>query len=214
MPVAMHAPPHVDVSAYQSSFSFRHRLARLIWSMVWLLLFRPSPWFCYGWRRLLLRVFGAKIGKRAIVHSSARIWAPWNLEMEEYSCLSSSVDCYCVAKVLIGAHATVSQYSFLCTASHDISDPNMKLTTSLITIGAGAWVCADVFVGPGVTIGEGAIAGARASVFKDVAPWTVVGGNPAKVIGKRELTCAVGSVAHPALDAGPVGSALESRSQV
>jgi putative colanic acid biosynthesis acetyltransferase WcaF len=184
------APPDVDISRYQNRLSTRGKVGRLLWRVVWLLLFRPSPWFCYGWRRRLLRLFGAKLGKRAIVHASARIWAPWNLEMGDYSCLSPYVDCYCVDKVRIGAHATVSQYSYLCTASHDISDPHMELITAPITVGAGAWVCADVFVGPGVTLGEGAVAGARASVFRSVEPWTVVGGNPARYIKKRELRMA------------------------
>lgn len=108
--------------------------------------------------------------------------------MGDHSCLSRNVDCYSVDKIRIGAHAIVSQYSFLCAASHDIKDPHLKLITKPITIGDGAWICADVFVGPGVTIGEGAVAGARAVVIEDVAPWIVVGGNPAKVIRKRELT--------------------------
>jgi putative colanic acid biosynthesis acetyltransferase WcaF len=107
--------------------------------------------------------------------------------MGDYSCLAFDVDCYSVARVTIGAHATVSQYSFLCTAGHDLSDPHMKLVTAPIAIGDGAWVCAAAYVGPGVHLGEGAVAAARAVVVKDVEPWTVVGGNPAKVIRRREL---------------------------
>jgi len=102
-------------------------------------------------------------------------------------CLADRVDCYCVAPIRIGAHATVSQYSYLCSASHDFEDPRMPLTTAPIVIGDQAWVCADVFVGPGLTIGPGAVVGARSSVYRDVAPWTVVGGNPARFIKKRVL---------------------------
>jgi putative colanic acid biosynthesis acetyltransferase WcaF len=107
--------------------------------------------------------------------------------MCDHSCLSHFVDCYCVAPIKIGAHSTVSQYSYLCAATHDIERPDMPLVAAPITIGDGAWVAADVFVGPGVTIGDGAVVGARSSVFKDVPPWTVVVGTPAKVIKKREL---------------------------
>jgi len=107
--------------------------------------------------------------------------------MGDHSCLSHNVDCYCVALVKLGAHSTVSQYSYLCTASHDFENAKMPLVTSPIIIGEGAWVTADVFVGPGVTIGEGAVVGARSSVFKDVAPWTVVAGNPANLIKKRTI---------------------------
>ena len=118
---------------------------------------------------------------------SVRIWAPWQLTVGEEGTVSHYVDCYCVAPVSIGAHATVSQYSFLCTATHDVEDPNMRLVTAPITVGDSAWVCADVFVAPGVKVGEGAVVGARAVVTGDVAAWTVVAGNPARVIGTRQL---------------------------
>jgi putative colanic acid biosynthesis acetyltransferase WcaF len=159
----------------------------VVWQTAWLLLFRSSPKFCHGWRRLLLRMFGAKIGTGAHPHPSVRIWAPWNLEMGDFSCLGQRVDCYSVNRVHIGAHATVSQYSYLCTASHDYRNPRMPLITAPITIGAGAWIAADAFIAPGVTVGEGAVVGARASVFEDVAPWVVVAGNPARPLHKREL---------------------------
>ncbi len=175
----------VDVSDTPSPHPFRNKLGRVMWRLVWLLLYRPSPRVLHGWRRMLLRLFGARIGTNAHPYPSATIWAPWNLEMGEYSCLSDRVDCYSVDTIRLGPHATVSQYSFLCSASHDYSDPTMPLITAPIVIGKGAWVAADVFIGPGVTIGEGAVVGARSSVFKDVPPWTVVGGNPAGFINKR-----------------------------
>lgn len=169
------------------SLSIKNRIARIAWDAVWLLLFRPSPKVFHGWRRLLLRAFGAKIGKGAHPYPSAKIWAPWNLEMADHSCLAPAVDCYCVAPVRLGERATVSQYSFLCTASHDIADPAMALVAAPIVIGKDAWVAADAFIGPGVSVGEGAVVGARSAVFKDVPAWTVVGGNPAKPIKQRIL---------------------------
>jgi putative colanic acid biosynthesis acetyltransferase WcaF len=163
-------------------------------------LFRPSPRVCFGWRRFLLRCFGAKVGRNAHVYPSCRVWAPWNLEVGDYGCLSFDVDCYCVDKVVIGRHATVSQYSFLCTASHDISDPHMRLTTAPVVIGDGSWVCAGAYVGPGITVGEGAVVGARAVVTRSVEPWSVVAGNPARFIKTRELRQ---SPAPATGDAGP-----------
>jgi putative colanic acid biosynthesis acetyltransferase WcaF len=121
------------------------------------------------------------------VYSSANVFMPWKLEMDEYACLSSGVDCYNVEKIKIGKHATISQRAFLCTASHDIKKPDMPLITAPIRIENYAWVAADAFIGMGVTIGEGTVVGTRAAVFKDVEPWTVVGGNPAKFIKKREI---------------------------
>ena len=167
--------------------SLANRLARGLWQVVWLLLYRPTPRPMHAWRRLLLRLFGAKLGTGVHPYSSARIWAPWNLTMGEGSCLGDYVRCYSVDHVSIEAHATVSQYSFLCTASHDYRVEGMPLMTAPITIGRYAWVAADAFIGPGVKVGERAIVGACASVFRDVDPWTVVGGNPARVIRKYHL---------------------------
>ena len=107
--------------------------------------------------------------------------------MKDYSCLAPKVDCYNVAPVTVGANATISQGAFLCTASHDITNPHLPLITAPITIGDQAWVAAEAFVGMGVTVGEGAVVGARAVVVKDVNPWTVVGGNPAKFIKQRVI---------------------------
>ncbi len=161
------------------------KLRRAVWNLVWLLLYRPSPIPLHGWRRLLLRLFGARIAAGAHPYPRVKIWAPWNLRMDEHSCLANDVDCYCVAPVSLGAHATVSQYSYLCTASHDYRDPAMPLVVAPIVVEAEAWVAADVFVGPGVRIGAGAVVGARSTVIADVPPWTVVAGSPARELGSR-----------------------------
>jgi putative colanic acid biosynthesis acetyltransferase WcaF len=176
----------IDLSHYRG-LPLSNRLRRAVWNAAWSLLFRPSPVVFHAWRRMLLRLFGASIGRGAHVYPSCRIWAPWNLSMGAHSCLSHFVDCYSVDRITLGAHATVSQYSFLCTASHDITHPGMRLLTAPIRIEDQAWVCADVFVAPGVVIGAGAVAAARAVVTRNVEPWTVVGGNPAAFIKKREL---------------------------
>ena len=177
-----------DLSQYRNTLSWQNQFVRLLWIITWGLLARPFPRSLgSSWKRFLLRLFGAKIHKTAIVYSSVRIYMPWQLEMHEYSCLAPEVDCYNVAKIRIGAHTTVSQKSYLCSASHDITDSSHPLITAPIIIKEKAWVSASCFIGMGVTVGEGAVVGATASVFKDVEPWTVVGGNPAKFIKKREL---------------------------
>jgi len=163
-------------------------IGRTLWNMVWRLFYRPSPRILHGWRRFLLRQFGAIVGKNVHPYPTARIWAPWNLEMGDDSCLGDHTDCYCVDKIKIGRRSTVSQYSYLCTASHDYTASSMPLTTAPIVIGEGVWIAADVFVGPGVTIGEGAVIGARSSLFRNIEPWTVAAGNPARVIKKRGLS--------------------------
>ena len=136
---------------------------------------------------MLLRVFGAKIGNSCTILPSARVWAPWTLVVDSRICLSEAVDCYCVDKIILKEHANVSQDAALYTASHDLSSPRMALTTAPIILDRDSWVCARAIILPGVTIGEGAVVAAGAVVTKDVEPWTVVGGNPAKFIKKREL---------------------------
>jgi putative colanic acid biosynthesis acetyltransferase WcaF len=177
--------PKQDLSHFRSEWSVAHRAARALWGVVWALLFRPTPRPLHAWRRLLLRAFGARIGKGARVYASAKIWAPWNLSMGEHSVLGDAVDCYAVDRIEIGAHAVVSQYAHLCAATHDIDRPDFPLVTRPIRIGAGAWIAAGAFVGPGVTIGDGAVVGARAVVVRDVAPRAVVAGNPARVLRSR-----------------------------
>jgi putative colanic acid biosynthesis acetyltransferase WcaF len=177
----------VDVSEYRSGFAAGNRIARGLWGVVWVLFFRFTPVICFAWRHFILKLFGAKLGEGIHVYPSCRIWAPWNLEMGDYSCLSHEVDCYNVGRITLKEHATVSQYAFLCTATHDITDRGMNLVVKPISIGQGVWVCAKAYVAPGVTLGEGSVAGAGAIVTKDVAEWSVVAGNPARFIKNREV---------------------------
>jgi putative colanic acid biosynthesis acetyltransferase WcaF len=163
------------------------KVRRFIWNAVWILLFRFSPRLLHPWRSFLLRAFGARIGSGVHCYPSAKIWAPWNLVMGKNSCLADHVDCYCVDKVVIGDRVTVSQYSFLCTASHDYERRSMPLVSAPIHIGSDAWITADVFVAPGVTIGEGTVVLARSSVFKDLPPWMVARGNPATPFKERQM---------------------------
>jgi putative colanic acid biosynthesis acetyltransferase WcaF len=131
-------------------------------------------------------MFGAKVDKQATVYASCTIYAPWNLSIGR-ACIGPRTEIYCKDFISIGDDCVVSQGAFLCTASHDISSQMLPLVMAPIRMENWSWVAADAFVGMGVTIGEGAVVGARAAVFKDVAPWTVVGGNPAQFIKKREI---------------------------
>ena len=179
----------LDLKNYQNRHSLKSKIARAIWNGVWLLLFRTTPRgnLFRVWRIALLKIFGAKVQWDSNVLPSCRIWQPWKLTMGAYACLSADVDCYTVAPIVLGDNATVSQGVKLCTASHDISSRIMELTYLPITVGANAWVAGWAIVLPGVTIGEGAVVAAGSVVTKDVEPWIVVGGNPAKFIKKREI---------------------------
>jgi len=180
--------PQVDISTYKNSLSRRNQIFRLTWSITWNLLARPLPRSIgSGWKRFLLRLFGAKIHSTAIVYSSVKIYMPWKLEMAEFSCLAPEVDCYNVAPIKIGAHSTVSQKTYLCSASHDITKSNNPLIIAPIIIEDQAWIGAEVFIAMGIKIGQGGVVGARSAVFKDVQPWTIVGGNPCKFIKERVI---------------------------
>jgi len=135
----------------------------------------------------LLRIFGASIGSNVRISPSVKVWAPWNLTVGDEAAIAHDVDCYSVDQLTIGSHATVSQYTFLCTASHDVSDPHMRLISAPITVEDQAWVCAGVFIGPGVTVGKGAVVGAMSAITRNVAEWTIVAGNPARVIKTRRI---------------------------
>lgn len=165
-----------------------HYIKRIVWTFVNVTLFR-----CLignqtkVLRNLLLRLFGADIDLNSLIYPTCKIWAPWNLKMGKYSCIGPHTQIYNKDFIIIKDNVVVSQGAFLCTASHDITDIRHALITAPIVVEDRAWIAADAFIGMGVTIKEGAVVGARGCVFKDVEPWTVVGGNPAKVIKKREL---------------------------
>lgn len=171
--------------------SLSNKIARTLWNLVWILLFRPFGTKLFlPWRLFLLKLFGAKVHWDSGVYCSTKIWAPWNLILGQNAWLGPDVICYNQALVSIGEDAIVSQYAYLCTAGHDVSKricAEEGLRIAPIRIEKDAWVGTRAFVGMGVTIGEGAVVGASASVYKDVEPWTVVGGNPAKVIKRREI---------------------------
>lgn len=180
----------LNLQNYKNRHSLRSKIARLAWDVAWLVLARWTPEHSKLfnlWRVTLVRMFGAKIGKECVIKSSCEIWQPWKLTLGDYVALSEHVVCYSVDKITIGSQTTVSREAFLCCASHDVTSPIMELTYAPITIGSNVWVAARAIVMPGRKVGAGAVVGTGAVVVADVEPWTVVGGNPARFIKKREL---------------------------
>lgn len=173
------------------SFSLGNRLLRALWGAVWLLLFRPSPRPFHAWRRLLLRLFGAQLGKHVNVYPNVKIWAPWQLIIGNKVGIADGVTLYNMAQITIGDYCVVSQGAHLCAGSHDIDSGNFQLIAKPIELEKNVWVCAEAFVGLGVTIAEGCVLGARAVVVKKITePWSVWAGNPAvkkKIRNKRVM---------------------------
>ena len=172
---------------YIDNISFSNKVRRKIWQLISLIFFRPfSGRFFIPWRNFILRLFGAKIGNGSVVYASAKILVPWNLRIGEKSCIGPQVELH-LDKTIIGSKVTISQRAYLCSGSHNIDSLNLPFISKPIIIEDFAWVGAESFIMMGVTVGKGAIVGARAAVFKDVTSWSVVGGNPAKFIKKRDL---------------------------
>lgn len=176
------APGNVPIS-----IKFR----RAIWNISAVILFRPFiTGFFRMWRISVLKLFGANIKWDSNVYASVKIWAPWNLKMGHRACLGPEVICYNQDKVILEDDVIVSQYSYLCTASHDIKMQNTadkSLITAPIWIKEKAWIGSKTYIGLGVCIGKAAIVGATASVYKNVEDYHVVGGNPAKTIKIRQI---------------------------
>lgn len=167
-------------------WSRRELIARAMWDVVSVPLFAWTPRQLWTWRNLLLRIFGAKIGRKVHVYPSVRIDLPWNLEIGDYSAIGNRAILYALGPITIGQRVTISQYAHLCAGSHDYTDPAMPLLKLPIAVEDDAWICADAFIGPGVKISSRAIVAARAVVVKDVVQGTIVGGNPARPLKQRE----------------------------
>jgi putative colanic acid biosynthesis acetyltransferase WcaF len=181
-------PVPIDVSANRQArkYSRGEMTRRVLWMLVQPL-FRFSPRPAFGWRRWLLRRLGAQVGRQVHIYPSARIYYPWMLTIGDDSAIGEDALIYNLGRVTIGRRATISHRAHLCAGTHDYRDATLPLLRPPIAVGDDTWICADAFIAPGVTIGNGAVVGARAAVFKDVEPWTVVGGNPAQVITQRIL---------------------------
>lgn len=168
-----------------ASFSLKNRLGRVVWNVVYILLFKYSPKPLHKWRSFLLRIFGAKIGKGVHIYPKVKIWAPWNLEVADEAGVADNVDLYTQGKIYLGYRSIISQRSYLCSGTHDYTKKGHPLVTAPIIINDLVWVAAEAFVHPGVEIGEGTVIGARAVVTKSMPAWKVCAGHPCKVIKDR-----------------------------
>jgi putative colanic acid biosynthesis acetyltransferase WcaF len=183
----MNQPNYQQLDQFRLPPTFRGRSAVVVqlWWIVQSTLFAWSPQFLYGWRRFLLRLFGAKIGKGVLIRPSAHITYPWKLTLGDYCWIGDWVELYTLGNIEIGAHAVISQRSYLCTGSHDFSKTTFDIYAKSIVIGEQAWVATDVFIAPGVTVGRGTVVGARSTVLNDLPPGKICYGNPAVPVKDR-----------------------------
>jgi len=180
-----HTTEHKAESRHTSPYTTREKIGRMMWALIQATLFRGSFHTWYGWRRMLLRLFHAKVHPTVQIRRTVRTECPWNLSIGRNSSIGDHAIVYCLGSITIGDRVSISQYAHLCAGSHDYTRPDMPLLRPPITIGDDVWIATDAFVGPDVTVGQGTIVGARSSVFSDLPEWKICVGNPAKVIKER-----------------------------
>jgi putative colanic acid biosynthesis acetyltransferase WcaF len=178
----MHKATVQDLKMFCLPEGFRGRPAWFVqlWWIVQATFLRSSPQFMYGWRRWLLRMFGAKIGRGVLLRPSVEITYPWKVSIGDWSWIGDNVKLYSLGEIEIGDNVVISQNSYLCTGSHDFSRPTFDIFSKRIVIESQSWIAADVFVAPGVKIGQGVVVGARSTVLHDLPPMMVCYGNPAR----------------------------------
>ena len=167
-------------------YSFGNRVQRQLWSVVWIVLYRPSPRIAHAWRAWLLRCFGAKLGPHCRFYPASRVWAPWNLQCEDTVMVADGSELYNPAPMFLASHAIVSQGAYLCGATHDYNDPKFPVVPFSMRLGRYAWVAARACVSPGINLGDGAILGLASVATKDLEPWSIYAGIPARKVKDRE----------------------------
>jgi putative colanic acid biosynthesis acetyltransferase WcaF len=180
-----------DNPYHRPSFSKSHRLVRLVWQAVYLLLYRTSPRPMHAWRALLLRVFGAKLGPGCHFYPSGKVWAPWNLECEDCCTLGDQSEIYNPSLIYLESHCIVSQQAFICGATHDYNHRDFPMISYSMRLGAHSWICARASLSPGVNVGAGAVLGLGSVAYEDLEPWTVYSGVPAVKVKMRSSPAAV-----------------------
>ena len=162
------------------------RARRGLWNVCYKVLFQLSPRPMFGWRNLLLRLFGASLGTGCKIYPKARIWAPWNLICEDLVAFADGSEIYNASPMYFGSHANVSQGAYVCGATHLYNEPEFRLVSFEMRIGAYAWICARAMVSPRVNVGDGAILGMGSVATKDLEPFGIYAGSPARLVKMRE----------------------------
>lgn len=188
----MPEPIYQDLSRFSVAPDFRGRpgLVVLLWQIVQATLFGLSPQPFYGWRRWLLRLFGARVGRGVLLRPTARVTYPWKVTLGDQCWIGDHAELYSLGPISIGANAVVSQRSYVCAGSHDPTDIRFPLVARAVTIEDEAWIATGCFIAPGVTIGRGAIIAACSSVIRDIPAGVVAAGSPATVRKIRQPAAA------------------------
>lgn len=168
-------------------FPFANRARRFVWSLTWSLLCRFSPIPLHEYRSVILRCFGAKIGRNNHIYPSCKIWDPALLVTEDVVTIARDAEIYNPGGVSLGHHTIISQGAYLCGATHDFQSKAFTFLSKPITTEPYVWICAKAIVLPGVHCEVGSILGAGSLTSKSLKAWTVNAGNPAKYVKDRNV---------------------------
>jgi putative colanic acid biosynthesis acetyltransferase WcaF len=181
-------PTAVASSSFtDASLPLGNRLARALWGAIHLLLVRPSPRPLHAWRAAVYRAFGATLGAHCHIYPAARVWAPWNLVCEDHVGIGDEAVIYNTLPLRLGSHCVISQQAYLCGATHDFEAEGFPMVSAPIAVGRHAWICARAVVGPGVSVGDGAVLGLASVTTRNLDAWTVYAGAPARPLRKRSM---------------------------
>lgn len=169
----------------QPALPLDNRFARFLWSIVYTLFFQFSPRPLHYWRVILLKLFGAKIGDNCHIYPKAQILFPWNLICEDVVAIADHAIIYNPSPIYLNSHCIISQEAYLCGATHDYNNKEFPFIAKSIIIKKYAWIGARAIVKPGIIVGEGAVLGMGSIATKNLEPWQVYAGIPAKIIKKR-----------------------------
>lgn len=177
-----------DLEMFRVPPGFRGRPAWFVqlWWLAQSTVFGLSPQFMFGWRRFILRLFGARIGKNVLIRPSVKVTYPWKVSIGDRAWVGDDAVLYSLGEIVIGNDSVISQRCYICAAAHDYSKPGFDIYAKKIEIGNEVWVATGVFVAPGVRIGDGVVVGAGSNVFTSLPPFMVCYGSPAKPVRKRE----------------------------
>lgn len=168
-----------------NDFRGKSKIMVQLWWIVEKTLFAWSPQFMYGWRRFLLRLFGAKIGRGVLLRPTVRVTYPWKVSIDDYTWVGEDCILYSLANITIGSHVAIAHGVYFNTGLHDYSKETFDIASKPVVIEDESWITNDVYIAPGVTIGKGSVIGARSSVFKSMPEGYICYGNPAVPVKKR-----------------------------
>lgn len=179
----------VDLSSYSSAHFDRGagKFREALWLLVSLFLFRLCPFSLSPFKRMVLRAFGASIGRGVVIKPDVKITFPWKLKVGDFVWLGEECWLLNLDQITIGNNVCISQAAFVCTGNHNYRLPAFDLIVKPVVIEDGAWLGARCWVGPGSKIGSHAVLAAGSVWSGEMESWGIYQGNPAVFIKRRAM---------------------------